>query len=52
MPKKKKSPAKGGPGEKEAKAFVNKASMRADPYGSYTGSTRRGDRPVQDADDL
>lgn len=54
MPHEKK---KGNPSEKKAekaaKSFVRKSSLAHDPGGSYTGRPReKGDRPVQDADDL
>lgn len=39
--------------EKAAKAFAKKSSIAHDPGGSYTGRpVEKGDKPVQDADDL
>lgn len=36
-----------------AKVFVSEASLKNDPFGSYTGQPKEvGEKPVQDADDL
>ena len=31
---------------------LNNPMIRTDPFGSYTGLTKDGEKPVQDADDL
>lgn len=39
--------------ERAAKSFVRKSSIAHDPGGSYAGRPKeKGEKPVQDADDL
>lgn len=49
----KKGDKTGNRAERAAKSFVKKSSIAHDPGGSYTGRpAEKGEKPVQDADDL
>ncbi len=37
---------------KKTRKTTNKSEIPSDVLGSYTGMGKKGDRPVQDADDL
>lgn len=49
----KKGDKAGSKAERAAKSFVKESSIAHDPGGSYTGRPQeKGEKPVQDADDL